>query len=166
MCLCVKRTIAYLDIFILYCLTDDITEGYKKLRKLVMDYLGIAMTTPTSSELGEQSTTGSNLLERDQTLDTVGSIQLARAWSQPSLAESATRAHSQQGTARLQTGGRTSRGGVRNPVVLSPMPLTARGVVVSTNLKHTYESPTLIRQNATCTSVHALFAGKLWSHVL
>ena len=33
--------------------SDDIQEAYKRLRRLVMDYLGIGMASSPTSELGE-----------------------------------------------------------------------------------------------------------------
>lgn len=98
---------------------DDIVEAYKRLRHLVMDYLGIRAPTPSVSDLEPFMTADSNLLDKDYTSDTLAQStsanNLARTWSKPSLADSAT----QQALASLKA--KTG----------SPMPTHGRGIVVS-----------------------------------
>lgn len=98
---------------------DDIVEAYKKLRHLVMDYLGISAPTPSISDL-EALNTDLSLLDKEHTSDTLAgggntNNNLARTWSKPSLNESAT----QQALASLKA------------KTMSPMPPTGRGIVVS-----------------------------------
>ena len=83
-----------------------------------MDYLGIAIPSPSPSDMLEQSQTGSQLLEKEPTelVMTAGSANMgARTWSKPSIPDSAPQSV--------------------NPMTfkaMSPMP-TSRGVVVSVN---------------------------------
>lgn len=59
---------------------DDIQEAYKRLRRLVMDYLGIGLNSPPGSENGEQPTDAMTRAETDQNLTN----QLTtRTWSKP-----------------------------------------------------------------------------------
>ena len=107
--------------------SDDIVEAYKKLRNLVMDYLGISAPTPSVSDL-EPFNTDSNLLEKENTGDTITVTQatsntcLVRTWSKPSLCESAT----QQALASLKA--KTG----------SPMPPSGRGIVVGASINAAY----------------------------
>lgn len=97
---------------------DDIVEAYKRLRRLVMDYLGISAPTPSISNL-EAYDTDTNLLDKELTGENFSQApsanNLARTWSKPSLADSAT----QQAMANLKA------------KMGSPMPPAGRGIVVS-----------------------------------
>ncbi|WAR26726.1 LRGUK-like protein, partial [Mya arenaria] len=60
--------------------SDDIQEAYKRLRRLVMDYLGIGLSSPQGSDDGEQPTDAMTRPDTDQNLTT----QLGtRTWSRP-----------------------------------------------------------------------------------
>lgn len=87
---------------------DDIQEAYKRLRRLVMDYLGIGLSSPQASDTGDptmEATRG----DTDQNLTT----QLGtRTWSRPSMTD--TMSQSFQRTR-----------GVQSPII------GGRGIVVS-----------------------------------
>lgn len=62
---------------------DDIQEAYKRLRRLVMDYLGIGMSSPPASDAGDptmEATRG----DTDQNLTTQMGT---RTWSRPSMTD-------------------------------------------------------------------------------
>ncbi|KAL4227150.1 hypothetical protein ACF0H5_015123 [Mactra antiquata] len=62
--------------------SDDIQEAYKRLRRLVMDYLGIGISPP-ASENGEQS----NEVQRGDTDQNLTTQVGTRTWSKPSMSE-------------------------------------------------------------------------------
>ncbi|XP_013413675.1 leucine-rich repeat and guanylate kinase domain-containing protein [Lingula anatina] len=71
--------------------SDDISEAYKKLRRLVMDYLGINVPTPTESEYQDQDTssvTGTKLTDTGMG---------ARTWSRPSIPDSTSQLQASTG---------------------------------------------------------------------
>ena len=77
-------------------MVDDITEAYTRLRKLVMDYLGINSQTPEASEMDRENTE-SNFLGRENTDTTFATSANfggmgQRTWSKPSLADSMSQA--------------------------------------------------------------------------
>ena len=70
--------------------SDDITDAYRRLRRLVMDYLGISSDTPSMSDF-DTGVTDSNMggLDKERTQDTfANSANMARTWSKHSLSES------------------------------------------------------------------------------
>ena len=98
--------------------SDEITDAYRRLRRLVMDYLGISVPSPEQSDALDQSQTGSQYLEKEATCDTFGSTggaggMGARTWSKPSLADNTS-----QGMTNVLS------------MTMSPMPSAGRGVVV------------------------------------
>ena len=107
--------------------SDDITDAYRRLRRLVMDYLGMNVPSPDVSDALDQSHTGSQFLEKEATNDTLGSAcggggggaggMGARTWSKPSLADNGSQ-------------------GMNNVLgmAMSPMPPAGRGMVVSSSL--------------------------------
>ena len=97
--------------------SDDIFDAYRRLRRLVMDYLGISAPSPTASEMLEQSQSGSHALEREitETMTANSANMGARSWSKPSITDSASQALAS----------------VRQKQAMSPMPASGRGVVVS-----------------------------------
>ena len=101
-------------------LADDITEAYTRLRKLVMDYLGIASQTPEPSEMTRENTE-SNMMGRentDTTFATSGNFGLGqRTWSKHSLADSVSQALANVKQRQVQS-----------PIVTGGQ---ARGIVVS-----------------------------------
>ena len=96
---------------------DDITEAYTRLRKLVMDYLGISAQTPEPSEMDRENTE-SNFLGRentDTTFATSANFGMGqRTWSKPSLADSMSQALTN----------------VKQRQAQSPIAWMARGIVV------------------------------------
>ena len=90
-----------------FYISDDIQEAYKRLRRLVMDYLGIGITSPPNSEIGDTDARGDNT---DQNITTQMGT---RTWSKPSISESMS-----------QTFPRSSRN-VQSPIQ------SGRGIVVS-----------------------------------
>ena len=113
--------------FLILSPIDDITDSYRRLRRLVMDYLGMNVPSPDMSDAMDQSHTGSQFFEKEATNDTIGSTgggnaggaggMGARTWSKPSLADNGSQ-------------------GVNNVLgmAMSPMPPAGRGVVVSITL--------------------------------
>ena len=91
---------------------DDITEAYKKLRRLVMDYLGTSVPSPPESEHPDASCE-SPMTEAELTV-TGGSANLGttRTWSRPSIPDSI----SQQYAAAVKKS-QTPTGGGRGVVV-------------------------------------------------
>ena len=64
----VKKKLTHLNY---YTISDDITDAYRRLRRLVMDYLGITPTSP-SDALGQSNTTSAFGLEKEATDMTTG----------------------------------------------------------------------------------------------
>ena len=99
--------------------SDEITEAYRRLRRLVMDYLGLRAMSPTQSEPTDTPFTGVSQLDRDGT-DTItgGSANMGqRTWSKPSLPDSASQT--------IQA---------MRAKAMSPLPPPSRGVVVRCKL--------------------------------
>lgn len=94
-------------------ITDDIQEAYRRLRRLVMDYLGINIPTPPMSEQGE-TTESHGTTEPTVAGQNGGSAALGRAWSKASIADSLTLSQAHTWTIKAQ----------------SPI-LSGRGIVVS-----------------------------------
>ncbi|GFR95894.1 leucine-rich repeat and guanylate kinase domain-containing protein [Elysia marginata] len=104
--------------------SDDISEAYRQMRRLVMDYLGVSATTPASTAAPYTITDTREATEAFQTpfaavpgVGGVGSVggaggpalsnQMgARTWSKPSIPDSL----SQRGTTRVGSGAPVSRG--------------------------------------------------------
>ncbi|XP_052213909.1 leucine-rich repeat and guanylate kinase domain-containing protein-like [Dreissena polymorpha] len=59
--------------------SDDIQEAYRRLRRLVMDYLGIGITSPSGSEAGDQPTEAT----RGDTDMNITTQAGTRTWSKP-----------------------------------------------------------------------------------
>ena len=72
--------------------SDDIQEAYKRLRRLVMDYLGIGMASPNTSDVGD-------VIPDNQRENTDQNLQMqmgTRTWSRPSLSESVSQPFTRQ----------------------------------------------------------------------
>ena len=72
------------------CTTDDITEAYKQLRRLVMDYLGISTATPVSTTAPYTITEATGATEAFPAFNGgASSNQMGgRTWSKPSIPDS------------------------------------------------------------------------------
>lgn len=106
--------------------SDDIFDAYRRLRRLVMDYLGISAPSPTASELLEQSQSGSHALDREvtETMTANSANMGARSWSKPSIADSASQALAS----------------VRQKQAMSPMPASGRGVVEEESIRRRHSA--------------------------
>jgi len=88
--------------------SDDITDAYKQLRKLVMDYLGVSATTPASTAPPYTITDTREATEPFPTFTGAASSNQmgARTWSKPSIPDSM----SQTRGPRVGSGAPVSRG--------------------------------------------------------
>ena len=69
--LVLRHIYSILKCLILCLPVDDITDAYRKLRRLVMDYLGITGTSPSHSDILEQSHTASAFGMEKEATETV-----------------------------------------------------------------------------------------------
>ncbi|XP_060555244.1 leucine-rich repeat and guanylate kinase domain-containing protein-like isoform X1 [Ruditapes philippinarum] len=92
---------------------DDIQEAYKRLRRLVMDYLGIGVPSPPLSDAGDMATDVVQRGDTDQNLTT----QLGtRTWSKPSMSDTMSQSYNRPR-------------GAQSPIISS------RGIVEEASLK-------------------------------
>ena len=90
----------YIQSIIIIIISEDIADAYRRLRRLVMDYLGISPTTPDTSTQ-QFPTTDMGEAETYQAMTGVASTNAmgARTWSKPSIPDSMSQARGPIGSA-------------------------------------------------------------------
>ncbi|XP_005112686.1 leucine-rich repeat and guanylate kinase domain-containing protein [Aplysia californica] len=104
----VKQNQDHPGFFDMMICSDDITEAYKQMRRLVMDYLGISTTTPVSTAAPYTITDTREVTDAFQGFTGAASSNQmgARTWSKPSIPDSM----SQTRGPRVSSGAPVSRG--------------------------------------------------------